>query len=198
MSSATKAEAKVRLTVREFEQILDTGMFEGRHVELLGGELFEVTKNPPHDFAVLALAKRLGKLVPEERWTIREEKAIQLNPFWRPEPDIAVARGSYLNYQTRRPGPAEIDLVIEVTETSHETDRGRKYHGYAASGLPVYWIVDLVNRVVEVHSKPTGSGDEACYDAVEIFDETREIVLVLGGQEYGRIAVKDILPNATS
>ena len=194
MASAANTEAKVHLTVRQFEQILDTGMFEGRHVELLGGELFEVTKNPPHDFAVLALAKKLEKLVPEEHWTIREEKAIELAPFWRPEPDVAVARGSYLNYQTRRPGPSDIDLVIEVTETSQDTDRGRKYRGYAASKLPVYWIVDLVNRVVEVHSKPTGSGDEACYDAVEVFDETREIALVLGGQEYGRIAVRDILP----
>ena len=196
MASAANTEAKVHLTVRQFEQILDTGMFEGRHVELLGGELFEVTKNPPHDFAVLALAKKLEKLVPEEHWTIREEKAIELAPFWRPEPDVAVARGSYLNYQTRRPGPSDIDLVIEVTETSQDTDRGRKYHGYAASGLPVYWIVDLVNRVVEVHSKPIGSGDEACYDAAEVFDETREIALVLSGQEYGRIAVKDILPTS--
>ena len=66
MASAANTEAKVHLTVRQFEQILDTGMFEGRHVELLGGELFEVTKNPPHDFAVLALAKKLEKLVPEE------------------------------------------------------------------------------------------------------------------------------------
>ncbi len=48
---------------------------------------------------------------------------------------------------------------------------------------------------VEAHSKPTGSGNEACYAAVEVFDETREIALVLGGQEYGRIAVKDILPT---
>ena len=196
MASTASTKAKVHLTVRQFEQILDTGMFEGRHVELLGGELFEVTKNPPHDFAVLALAKKLEKLVPEEHWTIREEKAIELAPFWRPEPDVAVARGSYLNYQTRRPGPADIDLVIEVTETSQDTDRGRKYHGYAASGLPVYWIVDLVNRVVEVHSKPTGSGNEACYTAAEVFDETREIALVLSGQEYGRIAVKDILPTS--
>ena len=194
MASTASTKAKVHLTVRQFEQILDTGMFEGRHVELLGGELFEVTKNPPHDFAVLALAKKLEKLVPEELWTIREEKAIELAPFWRPEPDVAVARGSYLNYQTRRPGPHEIYLVIEVTETSQDADRGRKYHGYAASGLPVYWIVDLVNRVVEVHSKPIGSGDEACYDAAEVFDESREIALVLSGQEYGRIAVKDILP----
>ncbi|MGO9598704.1 MAG: Uma2 family endonuclease [Isosphaeraceae bacterium] len=194
MASAANTEPKVRLTVRQFEQILDTGMFEGRHVELLGGELFEVTKNPPHDFAVLALAKKLEKLVPEEHWTIREEKAIELAPLWRPEPDVAVARGSYLNYQTRRPGPSDIDLVIEVTETSQDTDRGTKHHGYAAAGLPVYWIVDLVNRVVEVHSKPIGSGDEACYTAVEVFDETREIALVLSGQEYGRIAVKDILP----
>jgi Uma2 family endonuclease len=196
MASAASTEAKVRLTVRQFEQILDTGMFEGRHIELLGGELFEVTKNPPHDFAVLALAKKLEKLVPEEHWTIREEKAIQLDPFWRPEPDITIAHGSYLNYQTRRPGPHEIELVIEITEASQDTDRGRKYHGYAASGLPAYWIVDLVNRVVEVHSKPTGSGNEACYDAVELFDETREIALVLSGQEYGRIAVKHILPTS--
>src|SRR5262245_21584220 len=195
MSTVTQPDPKVRFTVREFEQILDAGVFEDRHVELLDGEIFEVTKNPPHDFTVLALARKLEKLLPEADWTVREEKVIQLGPFWRPEPDIAVARGSNLDYQKRRPSPIDLPLLIEVTETTQDVDRGRKYRGYAAARIPVYWIVDLVNRAVEVHTQPTGPGDEAHYDAVEILDQTRELTVVLDGRDYGRIAVRDILPG---
>lgn len=52
---------RVRLTVDEFAQMLDAGLFEGRHVQLLDGELYEVTKNPPHSFAVSALADALHR-----------------------------------------------------------------------------------------------------------------------------------------
>ena len=56
---ARPTAGRVRLTVDEFAQMLDAGLFEGRHVQLLDGELYEVTKNPPHNFAVSALADAL-------------------------------------------------------------------------------------------------------------------------------------------
>src|SRR4051812_38597006 len=57
-TEVVRPAGKVRLTVDEFRRIIDTGVFEGRHVQLLDGELFEVTKNPPHDFTVSVLAER--------------------------------------------------------------------------------------------------------------------------------------------
>ena len=72
---------RVRLTVEEFARIQDAGLFEGRHVQLLDGELYEVTKNPPHNFAVSALAgpthdvgRHLRSLLPRDEYAVREEK----------------------------------------------------------------------------------------------------------------------------
>jgi Uma2 family endonuclease len=96
---------RVRLTVEEFARIQDSGLFDGRHVQLLDGELYEVTKNPPHNFAVSALADALRSLLPRDEYAVREEKSIEPWRYWWPEPDITVARGKQRRYEDRHPGP---------------------------------------------------------------------------------------------
>ena len=104
-TEVARPAGKVKLTVDEFRRIIDTGVFEDRRVQLLDGELFEVTKNPPHDFTVSVVADRLRTILPARRWVVREEKTIEPWPFWWPEPDITVARGPHRRYEHRHPGP---------------------------------------------------------------------------------------------
>src|SRR5271165_1815330 len=106
---------RVRLTVEEFAQMLDAGLFEGRHVQLLDGELYEVTKNPPHNFSVSALADALRALLPRDEYSVREEKSIEPWDYWWPEPDVAVARGPQRRYADRHPGPGNLALLVEVS-----------------------------------------------------------------------------------
>ncbi len=73
-------------------------------------------------------------------------------------------------------------------------DRGIKWHGYAAAGVPVYWIVDLTRRSVEVYTDPTGQGETAEYHGFKSYGEGDRVPVVIEGQELGTIAVKDILP----
>src|SRR4051794_13629855 len=77
VTTLQRAPGKVRFTVEDFDRMNQIGLFDGRRVELLDGELYEVTKNPPHDFAVGALADALSALLPRGVFHVREEKSIE-------------------------------------------------------------------------------------------------------------------------
>src|SRR5262245_35558033 len=146
-----------RLTVRQFEAMGMAGILtEDDRVELLEGILAEqMTKHPPHDFTVGRSAKLLeARLGPT--WVVRQEKAVVLGRNWRPEPDIAVARGPDDRYRAAHPSAKDLTLLVEVDESTYDTDRGLKWRGYAAARVPVYWIVNLGARAVEVYTDPTG------------------------------------------
>ncbi len=77
MSTITKPPGRVLISAEQFGRMQDAGVFEGQHVELLDGELYEVTKNPPHNYAVDALAEALRSLLPRDVYRVREEKSIE-------------------------------------------------------------------------------------------------------------------------
>src|SRR5271166_3572541 len=187
---------RVRLTVEEIARIQDAGLFDGRHVQLLDGELYEVTKNPPHNFAVSALADALRSLLPRDDYAVREEKPIEPWRYWWPEPDIAVARGKQRRYEDRHPGPEDLVLLVEVTESS-EQDRTKKLVGYAAAGIPIYWILDLALRRLEVYRDPGPSGRAPGTGWVEEMSPDGGFgELVIDQRSFGWIAVAENLPRA--
>ncbi len=189
VSTITKPPERSVMSVEEFGKRQAAGEFEGRHVELLDGELSEVTKNPPHNYAVDALAEALRSLLPGGKYRVREEKSIEPWGHWSPEPDIAVVRGPKQRYRGRHPGPADIVLVAEVCENSPQ-DRTKKLAGYAKAGFPVYWILDLQLRQLEVYSGPDGGE----YTAAVILGERESVDLVIDSQALGQISIADLLP----
>lgn len=198
MSTITRPPGRLRFSVEEFARMQDAGLFEGRHVELLDGKLFEVTKNPPHNAAVAALAgpthdvgRHLRAILPRGAFSVREEKSIEPWADWWPEPDIAVVRGIAADYFERHPGPADVVLLVEVCDTT-EQDRTSKLAGYAAAGFPVYWILDLRLRQLEVYRDPGPPG----YSAEEVIPEEGLVALLIAGQVVGRLAVAELLPRA--
>ena len=80
-----------------------------------------------------------------------------------PEPDAGVYRGSIRDVADRPRTPAEAALLAEVSHSSYDYDRYAKWVTYAAARVPVYWIVDLNRRRLEVHTEPTGQGEDAVY-----------------------------------
>ena len=67
----------------------------------------------------------------------------------QPEPDIAVVpRGDY-----RRAHPNEALLIVEVADSSLATDRGTKARLCAECGVPEYWVVNVRDGIVEVHTE---------------------------------------------
>jgi hypothetical protein len=81
-------------------------------------------------------------------------------------------------------------LLVEVSETTLDRDQGPKLLAYARSGIPIYWIVNLVDNQIEVYCQPTPDGYRSRHD----FKPGQDVPVVIDGVEVGRIAVSAILP----
>jgi Uma2 family endonuclease len=181
-----------RMSVDEYERLAEADVLSDRRVELIGGYLVrKMTTKPPHALAVDAARERLERVLPTG-WDIREKKPLRIPDFDEPEPDLAVVAGTRDDYCIRHPVPGDIALLVEVSDSSLGWDRGAKMAAYARGGIPVYWIVNLVDRQVEVHSSPSPDG----YQNHEIHRPGEELPVVVAGVGAGRIAVADILPPA--
>ena len=85
---------------------------------------------------------------------------------------------------------ADVGLVVEIAESSLVTDRTEMNKVYARAGIPVYWIINLVDRQVEVYTQPSNDG----YRSREDFAWDQDVPVVIEGREVGRIAMSDIVP----
>jgi Uma2 family endonuclease len=183
-----------RMSVRQFEKMIDADVFgEHDHVELLEGILVDrMTKNEPHNFTVGELAEALRAIVNSD-WVVREEKSIILGRFSRSEPDVAVARGPRERYRSVSPRVPDLGLLVEVADSSYPADRGKRWVKYAGSAIPVYWIVNLPLRQIEVYTEPSGRGRTAAYQVIKVYASDDHVPVILAGRELGRLRVSDIL-----
>ncbi len=100
----------------------------------------------------------------------------------------------YALYSERHPGPQDLALVVEVSESTLGRDRGLKKRVYAGAGIIVYWIVNLVDHQIEVYTDPTGPAEEPDYRRRQDYGPADELPVVIAGTEVGRLVVKDLLP----
>jgi Uma2 family endonuclease len=183
-----------RLTVRQFEKMIDCGILRADdRVELLAGLLIKkMTTYDPHDFAVDQLGAVLGRILPDD-WIARQEKSVVLGRYWRPQPDIAVARGPRTRYRSKAPRAADLGFLAEVADSSYAKDRGPKWKKYAGCGVPTYWIVNIPERRIEVYSSPSGRGKSARYTDHKNYGPDEEVPIIVEGRELGRIKVSEIV-----
>jgi len=183
-----------RWTRHEYERLIDHGFLdEDDPIELLDGLL--LVKEPQHSLhrtAVLLAAKAVERAF-GEGWFVQTQSPIILNDQSEPEPDVAVVPGSFRDYVAEH--PSRPVLVIEVSESSLALDREHKGSLYARAGLADYWILNLVDRVLEVYRNP--GPDPATsfgwrYRSVEIL--TRDAAVSPLALSGGRVRVIDLLP----
>ena len=146
-----------RWSRREYSRLIDHGFLdEDDPIELLDGLL--LVKEPQHSAhrtAVLLVAKALERAF-GEGWFVQTQSPIILDDRSEPEPDVCVVRGSPRDYAAAHPTrPA---LVVEVAQSGLHLARGRKAAAYARAQIADYWIVNLVDRVLEVHREPARPG----------------------------------------
>jgi Uma2 family endonuclease len=184
----------LRFTVAEYEALVRSGAFpeEPRHELLEGWITPKMTKSPLHEAAIDQIQETLRAHLPPG-WRLRIQSAITTGDS-QPEPDLALARGDARTYLDRHPGPGEVPLVIEVADSSLARDRGLKARVYARAGIPHYWIVNLADRQVEVHTSPTGTATTAAYSRVESIRPEGVIPLMLDGAEVGPFRARNLLP----
>ncbi|HEY2154525.1 MAG TPA: Uma2 family endonuclease [Isosphaeraceae bacterium] len=104
-----------------------------------------------------------------------------------------MVRGSPRDYAGRRITPADVGLAIEVSDSSLRDEVVKKAI-YARSSVPVYWIVNIPDRRVEVYTEPTGPNSSPDYRRRDDYPSGADMPLVLDGVEVARIAVADLLP----
>src|SRR5262249_39054238 len=146
-----------RFTRREYEQLLDHGfLHEDDPIELVDGLLLvKEPQSSPHRTAVLLAAQALERAF-GDGWFVQIQSPIILGERSEPEPDIAVVQGSPRDYVVSHPTrPA---LVVEVAQSGLGIARGRKAAAYARGGIADYWIVNLGDRVLEIHREPARPG----------------------------------------
>jgi Uma2 family endonuclease len=147
-------EAKTRRFSRvEYAKLIDLGIFQsGEALELLGGEIIIAEpQTAPHYTAIQKSAKTL-ETVFGPGWDVRTQGPIGLDDESEPEPDVAVVPGTLEDYS--RAHPSRPALMIEVAESSLQVDRQHKGSLYARAGLADYWVLNLVDRVLEVYREP--------------------------------------------
>jgi len=140
-------------TRKEYDTLVKSGFFnEDESIELLGGQLIVAEpKGSPHSTAVALTAEAL-RLAFGPGWLVRVQDPIALDAESEPEPDVAVVPGRARDYLAEH--PARPALLVEVAESSLAFDRGHKGSLYARAGIADYWIVNLVDAVLEVYRAP--------------------------------------------
>ena len=181
-----------RFTVAEYDQMIRDGTIDGKPLELLDGWIVEkMPKNAPHDSAILRLQRRLMKLLGDD-FLVRIQSTVELD-LSMPDPDVAIVEGPEERFDENRPDAADVILVIEVSESSLAQDRGFKARLYGRNKIPVYWIVNLKDRVIEVHSQPR-NGKNPGYRNIAIHRSGQSVPVVIGKKTVGSIPVSEILP----
>jgi Uma2 family endonuclease len=178
-----------RFTVAEYLRMIELNLLkDAEKLELLDGWITpKMTINPPHA-AVLDLVREALAACAPSGWRFRVQSPITLVESV-PEPDVAVAVGPASRYLTRHPGPADLSLVIEVADSSLADDRTVKGPIYAEAGIPVYWIINVVDEIVEVYTQPGPNG----YAQRQDYRRGAAVPLVLGGQVVAQVPVADLI-----
>lgn len=142
------------LSRREYETIVDAGVFWKEPVELLRGVVVKMSPHGvPHAEITARLAQWFSKILDYERYDVRCQLPYAATDDSMPEPDV------YVTSRTHSSGhPSTALLVIEVADSSLRMDRVIKSEIYAENGVPEYWIINVNDRVVEVLTEPAADG----------------------------------------
>jgi Uma2 family endonuclease len=181
-----------RFTVAEYHHLVESGILTpADRAELLEGWIVnKMSQNPPHASTLRRIRRRIDKLLPAD-WTLCVQAPITLSES-EPEPDITLARGDEDQYDTRHPEPGDIGLLIEVADSSVMSDRRYKGELYARAKVPVFWLVNLDSRKIEVYTRPRGGK----YQKQVEHTEEQAVPLLLDGVKIADIPVSELMAPA--
>lgn len=182
-----------RFSVFAYHEMIRLGILTSDDpVELLEGWIIQkMPKNPPHRVANKLVPNALEEIVPAG-WYVDAQEPVTLIDS-EPEPDVVIVRGDSRDYTERHPGSNDLALVVEIADSTLERDRSYKKRIYARAGIPVYWIVNLVEQQIEVYTQPDVSGEEATYMGRRDYNLSSQVSVMIEGNEVGRLNVGDLL-----
>jgi Uma2 family endonuclease len=149
--------AKRWITADEYERMGEAGVFPpDARLELIEGGIYEMSPiGSPHAACVKFLSALLHRLF-GENLIVSTQDPIRLNDFSEPQPDVALLCWRDDFYRDAHPTPADVLLVVEVADSTVETDRRVKIPLYARAGIPEVWLVNIPEERIEIYSDPEG------------------------------------------
>jgi Uma2 family endonuclease len=183
-----------RFTVEEYHRLIDLGILrEDERLELIHGFIVEKPPiKPPHATTVRKLTRLLIGLVGDAA-VVQTQLPITLSDS-EPVPDLAIVASPEERYESAHPGPRDVLLAIEVSDSSLPDDQTTKLQLYAVEKIARYWIVNLIDRRAEVYTQPRG-GKNPTYRARQDYGPNDKVPVTLAGRTVGSIPVREILPR---
>lgn len=153
------AQAKHRFSVSEYHRMAETGVLRpDARVELLNGEITDMSPIGPFHGGVVNYLNETFTMLARGRWTTSVQNPLRLDDHSEPQPDLMLLRPAADYYRRRHPQPADVFLLIEVSDTSIGIDREDKLPAYGRAGIGEVWIVNLTDLTVEVYRQPHFTG----------------------------------------
>ncbi|MDJ0510028.1 MAG: Uma2 family endonuclease [Crocosphaera sp.] len=139
-------------SIDEWHELVESGVLEGKPVELLEGDIVEMSpEGIEHSYTNQSVSDYLTDLLKGQAY-IRDAHPITLDNS-EPEPDIAIVRLPTTIYRHHHPYPQDIYWLIEVSNKTLKKDLEQKIITYARNKIPEYWVIDLKNQKLIIHTQ---------------------------------------------
>ena len=185
--------APFKWTKKEYHQMAELGMFEGRRTEFIEGEIIEMPQMKSPHATGLTLTDNALRGIFSKNFVVRNQMPLDFGEEYEPVPDIVIVNGNPRDYLEDHPKTAE--LLVEISDTTLSYDRNRKASLYAKFGIQDYWILNLKNRTLEVYRQPIEDENTFYgfnYGEKLTLDETREVSPL--AKSDAEIKIADLLP----
>ena len=173
-----------RLSVDVYEEMIRAGIItKDARIELLDGWLVpKMTKNPPHTVAAELVRNALHESVPADWCIFSAGSGSSWHEYAGTGRNGGPRRSAAVPRAAQR--AEDVGLVVEVADASLARDQSLKKAIYAQAGIPVYWLVNLIDGRLEEYTDPAGSDEMADYRQRRDYSPNDEIPLVLDGRPW--------------
>jgi Uma2 family endonuclease len=157
-------QAQHRFSVKDYYRMAETGVLRpDARVELLDGRIIDMSPIGPLHGGVTKHLLEIFTAASRGRWRTSVQDPLHLDEHSEPQPDLMLLKPAADYYRKRHPLPEDVFLLVEVSDTTLELDRGEKLPAYGRAGIAEAWIVDLNHATIEVYREPhfTGYGSKA-------------------------------------
>ena len=144
-----------RFDVSDYYRMADAGILrETDRVELIEGEILQMSPISSGHAARNTRASKVLQRYVGEAAIVSNKHPVRLDAYSEPQPDIAMLKPRADLYEQAHPGPLDILLILEISDTSSAFDRQVKAPMYARAGITELWLELISEDCIEVYSEP--------------------------------------------
>jgi Uma2 family endonuclease len=149
------ARKQLKIRAAEYDRMAEAGVFDSdrRRMELVEGHLYEMPPiGTPHLIVVTRLQRLFERAIGEDLRVLVQQPLI-VDQFDEPQPDLVILRRPL---GSQKPRSRDCLVVIEVSDSSYDDDRNVKLPAYLRGGVPLVWIVNIRQGLLEEYDQPPG------------------------------------------